>query len=80
MIIAEHEDGRIVLMASEYNLKPMLLLGGKWGKALISGYELDEFSEISAPKLIKKILASGLKFARNNPEFLIDKTKETNKK
>lgn len=76
MICAEHEDGRIVLMASEQNLKPMILDFGGWGPASISGEELNEFTRLDNPNIIEVILESAKKFANLNSEFKINN--ETN--
>lgn len=46
MIVGRHPDGRVLLMAKEHTLKPLLKSEGKWGPATISGRELDEFDEV----------------------------------
>lgn len=76
MIIGQHEtDKRIIIMASEHNLKPMIYHAGisspSWGPANISGKELDEFDDIEDEALIKSILKSALMFAEINSEFKI---------
>ena len=71
MIVGEHTDGRVVLMASEHNLKPMILDFGGWGPASISGEELNEFTRLDNPNIIHALLESALKFANNNKDYFI---------
>jgi len=71
MICAKHLDGRIILMASEHNLKPMLFYpqGANWEPAYITGEELNDFSDIRDEKLVKLLLADAKIFADKNPQF-----------
>jgi hypothetical protein len=72
MICAKHPDGRIVLMASEHNLKPMLFYpkSENWEAAKISEEELNDFIQIEKP-LVNLLLFDAKKFAEANPEFKI---------
>lgn len=73
MIIAQHpEDKRIVLMAKEHNLKPMVKSSeGKWGVSHITGRELSDFIRIQDNNLRLSILEDALGFAELNPQFKI---------
>ncbi len=78
MIIGQHPtDKRIVLMAQEHNLKPMIYHAGisspSWGPANISGEELNDFVRIKDQNLINSILKSALEFAEKNPKYKIKK-------
>ena len=73
MICAKHPDGRIVLMAMESNLKPMIFYpqSENWEPAHITGEELNDFISIRDQNLIKLFLADAKIFAEKNPQFKI---------
>ena len=73
MICAKHPDGRIILMARESNLKPMLFYpqGKNWESALISGEELNDFVSIRDKSLVNLLLIDAISFAEKNPQFKI---------
>ena len=64
MIVARHPDGRVILMAQEHGLKPMLRgADGTWTAANISGGELQDFLKVRSESERKKILHEGLQKA-----------------
>jgi hypothetical protein len=73
MICVKHKDGRIILMAAENNLKPMLFYpqSKNWEPALISGEELNDFSDIRDTNLVNLLLTDAKIFAEKNPQFKI---------
>jgi len=46
MIVAEHQDGRTLLLAEELDLKPLLKQNGKWGPATVSIEDMSNFEAI----------------------------------
>lgn len=72
MIIGKDDEGRIILMASERGLKPVLRSkDGIWGPAKISGRELDEFTEVTDDSERHKLLAEALKQAPGRKAFSV---------
>jgi hypothetical protein len=74
MICGKHKDGRIILMAREHNLKPMIFYpqSENWEPANISDEELNDFNEIKG-YLVNLLLHDAISFAEKNPEFKINK-------
>lgn len=60
MIVAKHPDGRIVLLAKEHGLQPLLKTDGVWGPALISGEELNDFLSVRNENERAQILSDAL--------------------
>lgn len=75
MICGKHVDGRIVLMAKEYNLMPMIFFpqSTTWERAVITGEELSEFTQIQDSYLVSLLLTDAINFAELNNEFKINK-------
>jgi len=64
MIVARHPDGRVILMAQEHGLKPMLRgADGTWTEATITGGELQEFIKVRSESERQSILRDGRKKA-----------------
>ncbi len=61
MIAAKDSSGRILLMAKEHNLKPLLReIDGTWNETVLTGDDLDHFALIQEKTELDNILKEAL--------------------